>query len=226
MLFSAQATLAECVILVHGLARTSASFLFMQHAFRDKGYDVVNTDYPSTKDTIEDLSAAVVPAAIRTCQTKGAHRIHFVTHSMGGIIVRHYLKTKKHRPHNLGHVVMLAPPNKGSEIVDNLGDRPAFELWNGIAGKQLGTEAQSLPNILGPVDYSVGIIAGNRSISPLFSKMIPGPDDGKVSVESTKIKGMTDHIVLPANHTFIMNSPSVFKQVVYFLENGQFNHEQ
>ena len=222
LLFASAAT-ADCVILVHGLARSSHSFLAMETALKGIGYDVVNVDYPSTEYTIEELSELTIPPAVAAC--KNARKMHFVTHSMGGIMVRYYLKHTAPKPKNLGHVVMLGPPNKGSPIVDKLGDVPGFELWNGVAGKQLGAGPTSLPNTLGVVDFSLGVIAGSDSISPIFSSLIDGGDDGKVSIKSTKVAGMTDHIVLDVTHTFMMNSPSVFKQVTTFLREGRFRHE-
>jgi len=222
LLFASTAA-ADCVILVHGLARSSYSFLPMETALKSIGYDVVNVGYPSTESTIEELSELAIPPAVAAC--KNARKMHFVTHSMGGIMVRYYLKHTAHKPKNLDHVVMLGPPNKGSPIVDRLGDLPGFDLWNGVAGKQMGTGPASLPNTLGAVDFSLGVIAGSDSISPIFSSLIDGDDDGKVSIESTKVADMTDHIVLDVTHTFMMNSPSVFKQVATFLREGRFRHE-
>ncbi len=213
---------ADCVILLHGLARSSTSFIFMENALEGVGYDTVNVDYPSRDSSIADLSNETLPKAIDKCAPN--NEIHFVTHSLGGILVRYYFEQIENKPANLGHVVMLGPPNKESAVVNQLRNLPGFGLWNGLAGKQLGTEETSVPNQLGPVNYSPGVIAGKQSIAPLFSSIIEGPDDGKVSVESTKVEGMADHIVLPVTHTFMMNSPSVFKQVVYFLREGQFKH--
>lgn len=209
--------------MLHGLARSSTSFFIMETALESIGYDVVNMDYPSTKADIESLTDTSIPVAIALC--KNAKKIHFVTHSMGGILVRYYLKNTPEKPENLGHVVMLGPPNKGSSIVDKLGDLPGYELWNGIAGTQLGTEATSVPNSLGPAGFSLGVIAGNKSISPVFSRLLEGEDDGKVSVESTRVAGMSDHIVLPVTHTFMMNSPAVFMQVAHFLREGKFKRD-
>jgi pimeloyl-ACP methyl ester carboxylesterase len=215
---------ANCVVLLHGLARSSTSFLIMETGLKGIGYDVVNVDYPSTEADIESLAGTSIPTAIDRC--KNADKIHFVTHSMGGILVRYYLKHANKKPENLGHVVMLGPPNKGSPVVDKLGDLPGYELWNGIAGTQMGTEPTSIPNRLGPVDFSLGVVAGNNSISPVFSSLIEGDDDGKVSVESTKVSGMTDHIVINVTHTFMMNSPAVFMQVAHYLREGVFKHEE
>lgn len=218
LLFGQPAASADCVVLLHGLARSSLSMEFMATRLELDGFNVVNKDYPSTSATIETLAAKVIPEAIAECGP--ADRIDFVTHSMGGLLVRQYLKDN--RPDNLGRVVMMAPPNKGSPIVDEFRDVPGFEFWNGIAGSQLGTGPDSVPNKLGAVDFPLGVIAGTQPILPLFSDEFGGPNDGKVSVESTKVAGMTDHITLPVTHTFMMNSPEVYDQVVAFLKNGRF----
>jgi hypothetical protein len=150
----------------------------------------------------------------------GASRIHFVTHSLGGILVREYLAT--HSLPALGRVVMLGPPNQGSEIVDRLGSWRLFAVINGPAGRQLGTGAHSVPNRLGPVTYPVGVIAGHHSINWINSWLIPGPDDGKVSVARTVVAGMTDHLVLPCSHPFLMRDRTAIRQTIHFLGHGRF----
>ncbi len=214
----------EYVVLLHGLARTERSMKALAKRLTAEGYGVVNVGYDSRTATVEELAATAIPEAVGKCTAKGAKTVHFVTHSMGGMLVRYYLA--HHDLAHLGRVVMLAPPNKGTEVVDKLKKNSAFKWFNGPAGQQMGTDEGSLPNTLGRVNFDLGVIAGDRTINPLLSKIIPGADDGKVSVESTKVEGMKDHIVIHATHTFMMKNKQVMDQVVFFLKNGKFDHRQ
>ncbi len=210
----------EHVILLHGLCRTSHSMQKMEHALTDAGYGVWNVDYPSRTAAIAPLSERVLAPAIRDCENAGATRIHFVAHSLGAILIRSYLA--RHPLANAGHVVMLGPPNQGSEVTDKLSSLWLYRKINGPAGGELGTTGDSVPNQIGPPDFSVGIIAGNRSINWINSLMIPGPDDGKVSVARTKLAGMADHIVLRTAHPFLMKNRSAIQQTIHFLRHGKF----
>lgn len=219
----ARAATPEHVILLHGLARTNASMVSMANTLRDAGYVVQNVDYPSRTAPTDELAEKAIGPALASARAAGAIRVHFVTHSLGGILVRAYLA--KHPVPELGRVVMLGPPNQGSEVVDRIGSWWIFRAINGPAGNELGTDPKSVPNQLGPVNYPVGVIAGSRSINWINSAMIPGTDDGKVSIEHTKVAGMTDHIVVAASHPFLMKNPAAIRQVLQFLANGRFAHE-
>ena len=212
----------DCVVLLHGLARTSASMARLEEALTDAGFAVANIDYPSRKHPVEQLAPLAMEEGLAACRSRRAETVHVVTHSLGGILVRYYL-AEHHWP-ELGRVVMLGPPNRGSQVVDKLAWVPGFGLWNGPAGFQLGTGEASLPRQLGPARFAVGVIAGTRSLNPVFSRFLPGPDDGKVALESTKLEGMQDFLALPHTHTFMMRSAEVIRQTIFFLRNGRFDH--
>jgi len=211
----------ECVILLHGLARTKFAMRKLEMDLKS-GYHVINNTYPSRSHTIEQLAKLAIEPALERC--KDCSKVHFVTHSLGGILVRQYID--QHDISNLGHVVMLGPPNQGSEIVETFQKSPVlslvFNTLNGPAGRQLGTQQDSKPKSLGKVTFSLGVIAGNRRIDPFLSILLPSESDGKVTVKSSMVEGMTDHLVLPVDHTFMMRDNTVIRQVKEFLQNGVF----
>ena len=212
------------MILLHGLGRTSRSMRKLEHRLTNHGYRVVNLDYPSTKFPIEFIADEFLHKALMRSRIGSDSKIHFVTHSMGGIVVRYYLK--HHELANLGRVVMLSPPNQGSELVDYFNKSSFFKKRNGPAGLQLGTDKDCLPLKLGPVDFELGVITGRHSLNPISSTILPGPDDGMVTVKRSKVKGMTDFLVVPVSHSFIMKNKKVIRQVIHFLQHGVFNHHQ
>ncbi len=213
----------EAVILLHGLGRTHRSMRPMEAALREAGFFVVNESYASNRAPIDRLADDSVGDAIAACRTNGARRIHFVTHSLGGILVRLYVL--RHPFPDLGRVVMLSPPNQGSEVVDTLRSNTLFRTATGPAGQVLGTDSNSLPARLPAVDFELGVIAGDRSLDPWFSPLIPGLDDGKVAVDRTRVDGMRDFLVVHASHPFIMRTDEVIRQTLHFLRNGRFAPE-
>jgi triacylglycerol lipase len=211
------------VVLLHGLGRTDLSMLRMEMGLAERGYTVINVGYPSTQYSIEYLARAELGPSVEACCADRGRKIHFVTHSMGGIVLRYYLAG--HELENLGRVVMLSPPNQGSEVADWMAENPILQKMLGPSAEELGTDPESVPNQLGPVNFELGIIAGNRTLNPLFSSMIPGADDGKVAVERTRVEGMADFLVVPYSHTYIMLREDVIYQVAYFLEHGAFDRD-
>lgn len=213
----------EAVILLHGLGRTRYSLRKLEASLSDN-YHVINLGYPSRQHSIEVLANMAIAPALALAEN--ASKIHFVTHSMGGILVRQYLTTQK--INKLGNTVMLGPPNNGSELVDFFLENPLlkqlFKTLNGPAGTQLGIADSATPKILGKANFNTGIISGSQSTNPFFNRIIDGPHDGKVSVASSKLKGMCDHIILPVNHTFMMQNHSVINQVQHFLRFTRFDH--
>jgi hypothetical protein len=170
---------------------------------------------------VHQVAAEILPKALSKSVTNQNKKVHFVTHSLGGIVIREYLKDR--RMPGLGRVVMLAPPNHGSEVADKLRGVVLLNRLLGPAGRSLGTSQQSVPARLGPAEFELGIIAGDRSFNPLFSAWLRGQDDGKVSVESTRLDGMKEHLVLHRSHTWMMWRKDVLRAVACFLRAGTFN---
>ena len=206
------------VVLLHGLGRTERSMRSLEAALARSGFRVINLGYPSREHEVGELVDSVAAELARCCGVAGAP-LDFVTHSMGGILVRAYAAV--HGSDRVGRVVMLSPPNRGSQVVDRLPDL-VLELALGPASLQLGTDSASVPLRLPPVDFELGIITGSATLNPLFSHWLPGQDDGRVSVRSAWVEGADELLVVPYTHTFIMHREQVIEQVLSFLETGRF----
>lgn len=219
---SSDNVLGECVVLFHGMGRTYRSMANMQKELGKAGYHTVNYGYASTKMDIESLAREYYPLAVEKCLQFTPSVIHFVTHSLGGILLRSAIENN--RPVNLGRVVMLSPPNHGSSLVDTLQDWWLYKWINGPAGQQLSTAQDSIPNRLGRVDFPLGIITGDKHafFDIWFSSLIPGEDDGKVSVDEAKVEGMKSFLVVHQSHPFIMNARYVHTETIHFLKYGTF----
>lgn len=209
----------KTVVLLHGILRTSACMSGMARFLEKNGYAVLNLDYPSTHLTIEELTEYLHQKLVTL---SAAEQINFVGYSMGGLLIRTYLH--KYTLQNLGRVVMLGTPNHGSEAADFWKDNWLYKKFFGPAGQQLGTDQGELVNVLGKVNYELGIIAGNCSIDPFSFYLLKDENDGKVKVSSTKLDGMKDHITLPVNHFFMPQSKVCWQQVLQFLNTGGFSH--
>jgi pimeloyl-ACP methyl ester carboxylesterase len=192
----------------------------MEGALSKAGYLVANTDYPSRTASIETLGGEAIDRALTDPKIQSCSRVHFVTHSLGGILVRSYFSN--HRPERLGRVVMLGPPNQGSEVVEKLCGWWIFRELNGPAGSELGTDVNSTPNRLGPVGFELGVIAGDRSINWINSVLIKGKDDGKVSIDRARVAGMKEFLVVHVAHPFLMKNRGVIEYTLRFLKEGTF----
>jgi pimeloyl-ACP methyl ester carboxylesterase len=209
------------VVLLHGLGRSGGSMLWLARTLSKLGYKTLAPSYSGRRRSLDGIIADLNPK-IGAFATAVDGPVHFVTHSLGGLVIRAYLA--RHRPDNLGKVVMLAPPNGGSEWADLLVKSRIDRAILGQMGEYLVTNRTARAEaMLGKADYAVGVIAGNRSIDPLFPRfLMPKPNDGKVTVAATRLPGLTDHLVLPVTHTFMVLNRAVHAQVNAFFENGQF----
>jgi pimeloyl-ACP methyl ester carboxylesterase len=210
----------EDVVLLHGLGRTDRAMRPLADALTRAGYRVHNLAYPSLAKApglVTDIAAQVDACCAR------AERLHFVTHSLGGLLVRALLAERA--VPNLGRVVMLAPPNNGSEYGDLAREASASssELVPAIAA--LGTDPGGFARTLPAPHYELGVIAGTRSVNPLDLSLVEGESDGAVSVASTQIPGMRDFLALDATHSSIRRKPEVHAEVIAFLRDGRFARE-
>lgn len=208
------------VVLLHGLARSASSMEKMEKALQSAGYRTLNIDYPSTKYPVEVLCRDHVAPKINAFSQTTGGSLDFVTHSMGGILLRYMVKEGLIKaPYR---AVMLSPPNQGSEVVDKLGSFWLFQAINGPAGNQLGTGLHQIPKSLGPVTFDLGVLTGTRTINFILSALIPGSDDGKVAVAKARVEGMADFRSISATHPFIMKNKIAIGETLGFLETGSF----
>lgn len=211
----------RCVVLLHGLGRLSSSMGELGRKLERSGFLIANIGYPSRSMPINELAKLAVREGIDSCREQGSDEpFSFVTHSLGGILVRAY--TSEFGSEFIDHVVMLGPPNQGSRLVDGMSGIPGFRFVTGPAGMELASGDNSIIQQLGPVDFDLGVIAGDSDLYPMISFLLKGPSDGIVSVESTRVEGMKEHIVLPVTHTFMMHDNEVIDHVLHYLNTGSF----
>ncbi len=210
----------DYVVLLHGLGRTRLSMAIPQLRLKSAGFEVINLRYPSRSKPIEQL-AEVVRSELGCKIEDKSRTVHFLTHSLGGIVVRALLSGRE-IDGNLGRVVMLAPPSQGSQLANRFGDSQLFRALTGPAGQQLRAGPGSGVSKMGPVDYVVGVVAGHKSTN-LFSRLLNNEGDGKVTLEETRLEGMADFLTVPRGHTFIMNDPKVIDQAIHFFRKGRFS---
>lgn len=209
----------ECVVLLHGLARVSNSMAELERKLDRSGFLAVNITYPSRRDEIELLAEEAIGRGLSACGEQEVPKVHFVTHSLGGILVRQYLEREPLS--QLGRVVMLGPPNQGTALVDRLRQVPGWTLL-GPAADVLGTGPDSIISKLGPVQFELGVIAGDVNVNPLAALFLQGENDSVVTVESTRVAGMDEHLVLPVIHTIMMRNNLLIDHTIHYLKTGNF----
>ncbi len=216
---AAAATRKEPVVLLHGLGRNNSAMWLLTSRLEDAGYEAHQIEYDSFRSTPEQIITSV-ERAIAACCESFDRNLHFVGHYMGGLLIRAYLE--RHRPDNLGKVVLIGTPNQGTPIVDKYRDR----WWMQFAAEaalSLGTDPSSFPNSLPDPYYQLGVIAGVKEGS-MTEDRIPGADDGLVPVNSTRVEGMNDFIVVKSGHSGMPYDKTVAAQVINYLRHGQFQH--
>ena len=211
---------SHTVIVLHGLARTRQSMRHISQKLQTEGFIVRNVGYPSRKYSIETLCERFLTPVVKEACLASSQPVHFVTHSMGGIIVRYYMNT--HGVAGIGRIVMLAPPNHGSEVADLLSQNRVSRWFWGPSLQQLGTSTNSLTAQLPPIPVPCGIIAGTYPGLGLFHRTLPTPNDGVVSAQSTRNGPQSIHKTVPYTHTFIMAKKDVITAACRFLLTGTF----
>lgn len=209
----------ESVVLLHGLGRSQIAMQPLACRLEEAGFQVISLGYSSLRKGPEEILADIT-AELEELRIEKLERVHFVGHSLGGLLIRAYLTN--HDLPNLGRVVLLGTPNAGAEVVDNLQE----EWWFGILGptaEALGTGEGSFPRSIGPPDYPLGVIAGFTDQSN--EDYLPGPDDGLVTVASTKVSGMADFVVVETNHANMRRSEEVARHIQSFLKTGRFGEK-
>lgn len=214
----------KAVIVLHGLFRSRSSMNRLSKYLADKGgYIVFNIGYPSTQREVGSHARALQRIVENL---DGVEEINFVGHSMGNIIIRHYLADRDRNPNppgaRPGRFVMLGPPNQGSLAAVALAENAAFRILSGKAGQQLGAEWAKLEGKLATPDFQFGIVAGGMNNATGFNPLLPGDDDGTVTTASTRLAGARDFVVVPVLHSFLVLDGNVLKYTLKFLQQGYF----
>lgn len=203
------------IVLLHGQGRTRLSMVVLGKRFRSAGYQTLNFPYNQTIRSLDEISGQLVEFIGQKVKTSD---YHLIGHSLGNVIIRNAFR--KDYPAGLGKIVMLAPPNQPAHLAKRLKKNLIYRLFTGDSGQKLSEEKfyRDLPIPRVPF----GVIAGDKGQSLTFSE----PNDGVVTVGSTKLEGMADWILLHHGHTFIMNCKDTFEHCVRFVESGRFKQPE
>lgn len=220
----AEPTEPDCIVLLHGIGMRSYVMKRLETALRAEGYRVVNLSYPSRRMPFEQLAGEYLPEKLRKHDVARAPRLHFVTHSLGSLVVRKSIQDA--RPANLGRVVMIGPPNHGSTAADAAKENALLRKFLGGNLVRLGTGDDAIVRTLPPADFDLGIIAGEVAVNPVFGRALGGKNDGAVTVESARLEGMRDFLVVPYSHTLMLWRTEVIDQTRTFLREGKFRPKE
>lgn len=213
----------EAVILLHGIGLSKWSLTLIKLRLKQAGFDTMNITYPSTKLSLDGIADWLHQKYLTDDFWNSYSKVHFVTHSMGGLVARRYLNKFRDvlNADKIGRVVMLGTPNQGSEIADVMRSFPPYKWLFGPAGQELTTTAQSTSKDISFFD--VGVIAGTAGwLYPISGLFFKGKHDGRVAVERTKLPDMKDHIVIRSSHTLMIYRRKVHNEIVHFLKQGNF----
>ncbi len=215
----------ETVICVHGLFDTGLVMRPMARYFARLGYDVHIITYSSTRDTVEHHIQAFEQSMKQLNISKQNRPVHFVAHSMGGIIVRGYLNNLKETD-GIGRIVTIATPHKGSPVADALSPYAIPEMIV-VPVHDLKTEGPTAAvHMENPaLRFETGTIAGGTGRVNGFNPDIGEDNDGVVPFSSSHLKGEKDSIRLPYTHSLIHQRKATFEQAANFIMHGKFIHE-
>ncbi len=206
----------ENVVLVHGILRGSSSMNKIKIEFIRQGFSVTGFDYTKKDGSIEEISDSLHKKIKKFPKGK----IHFVTHSMGAVIVRSYIS--KYKPRNIGRVVMIAPPNNGSVYAAVLLHLPFFEKIFGRSGMDIAEGENCIVNSLPVPEFEFGVIAGGTGYEIGLNPFLKGDNDGTVLLKETIIEGMADFMQIKGQHSFLLFNNEVISESINFIKNGKF----
>lgn len=206
----------RAVILIHGLLQSSKCMADMAVHFERAGYTTVEFDYPSTQVSIPE-AARYLDKVIQSLD--GIDEINFVTHSMGGLVVRAY--SMDFQDARIKRMVMLGTPNQGAELADIVHQYWFLRTAAGPGARQLGTRGDGLIPKLPLPKCEFAVIAGCRGTPVGWNPLIRGDDDGTVTVESTKLPGAADFVTVCAFHSRLLWEEESISHTVNFIKEGR-----
>jgi len=224
----------KAVVVLHGLGRSRSSMNAICNYLRNNGgYRIVNVEYPTTQYNVAN-HAKTIRRLVN--HLDGVEQINFIAHSMGNIVIRHYLgdleraeagelsAADRRAMERFGRFVMLAPPNQGSQLAEIFANNLLFKQIAGDAGQELGRRWPEVEKRLAKPRFQFGIIAGGNGKQG-YNPILDGDNDGVISTDTAKLAGARDFIVVPSMHSFIMDKVQVQKYALNFLRHGSFVSE-